>query len=162
MKKVINVFITVFLALFCCLVMLVSLGGYLGETNSLDYSKHKLVEPVLKEASVKEIGKEYNGLSEDGKTFYLLEVKVDNPSSAGIKGGYLYLRYDSYVYGYLSGVETVESDINFNEWDNHYYLMPGKESSILQVISVDDTCKKFDVVYYNYENENEQRLVVEL
>ncbi len=162
MKKIVKVLITIGLAIVSSIVMLLSYGFYLSEKNTIEFNKHLLVDPIIKEARVHEIGKEFNGQTQENKTYYLLEFTVENQSSAGMDAGNLLIYYDAYQYGSAASVQTVEADINFSDWENYYYLIPQNESTVFEVISVDDGCEKFDIVYHNYKKETEQRLAVEL
>lgn len=162
MKQTGKTILTIFVVLICCFVCFLSFGYYLSKTKYLSYDSARLVDLVIKDVSAEELGKEYEGRSEEGKTYYMLEITIDNPSNCGRDGYSFYLTYDTYAYENYSIVDTIEDDISYRSWENGYYLPPGKESTVYEIICVDDACKKLDVIYRNYEIKKEQRVAVDL
>lgn len=164
MKQAVKIVITVMVAICSGFVCLLAIGYYTGETSYLEYDIESLIEPVLLEAEVSDLPEEYVIENrEEGRNLYLLAVTFDNPSNCGLEGYQINLRYEASDSGETYWIrEEGENFSTYRNWENGYYLPAGKQTTFYAVVSVNDGCEKFDVIYYNYQTKSEQRVPVEL
>lgn len=162
MKQAIKVTITALVVFFCSFVCILSLGFFIAGTNDIRYVAEKMVDPIIRNVSVKELGKEYKGQTMENCSYYLLSITMDNQNNNYGKVAYdINIRYeqvDDLNYYY---VEELEDEISFSNIDNNYYLPPGKELVIYEVICLEDGCPKLELVYKNYEMDTEQRVTID-
>lgn len=162
MKQAVKTILTIFFAIFCLLAAIFSFGYYLSETDYMEYEAERMIDPIIKEVKAHEIGKTYNGESEEGYTYYRLDITMENPGNYGKDGLDFYFNYNMDAYEDYYYVRRVDGDISFTHWDNDYYMPPAKETTIFEVVKVEDGCERFDLVYYNYQTELEQKIPVDL
>lgn len=162
MKRAVKLIITILVVIFCAFVCLFSFGYFAAETEYISYDAERMVDPVIKNVSVKELGKEYNGQTMENCSYYLLSVTMDNQNNNYGKVAYdISFRYEQVDDENYYYVEEIEDDISFGNIDNNYYLPPGKEHVIYEIICVEDGCPKLDLVYRNYEMDTKQRVTIE-
>lgn len=162
MNQTIKTIITVLVAVGSCFVCLLSAGIFISETDSLKYDIERLVNPVMTDARVNYLGESCEGRTEEGCSYYLLTVTLDNQYNYGREESGIYFVYDSYS-GDQGGyrISEVSDDFLLNSLNEGYYYPAGKASVYRRILCIENGCREFDIIYSNYYTDEEQRLHVD-
>lgn len=162
MNQVIKIIITIFVAVASVFTILLSFGMFLSQAEYLHYDLEYMIDPVLVDADIEYLGETYQGMEEEGSSYYLLTVSMDNQSNYGREDYGLSFRYSSDVEDEYFWIREVYIDSDIQRTNSGRYLPAGKKSKIQRIICVEDGCKAFDVIFTNYRTDKEQKVHVEL
>ncbi len=162
MKQSGKTILTVLIAVVCVVLCVIFYSYYQSKASRFSYWEIEGQGPEITEVSAKKLGKEYKGKSQDGKTYYQLTMKIKNQSNYGRDSNSIYVSYDAYEYLHYGMVEVIEDTLSFSSSDSNYYLPPGKEAEVFEIICVEDSCKKINVLYWLLNEAEEQRIPVDL
>ncbi len=162
MKIFLKNFLTVIICIACAFTCVIFFVIYLIQIDELNYSPYKMTDPKLTEVTAISLGKDYEGMSYEGMSTYLLKIKVENDSAIGIDTTNIHLLYDVDAYGDYSYIITGDAAFEFGRWDRNYYIRPGETCTLLRLIAIDDGCEKFDLILRDFEYEDKQTVTVNL
>ena len=119
--RVVKIIITVFVAIISIFISLLSFAILFSETDYLKYEAMGNTDPVITTAEIAYLGNEYNGESEEGYSYYQLNLMIENNSNYNYDTNTVLLHYDSSTY-----------DDNDSK---HYSVLPIKE----EIFGFDET-----------------------
>lgn len=161
MKQAIKVIITVAVALVCCFVMLASIGYFIYQQDSTKYDVDNATMAVLGDVQVEELGKTYQGYSQEGAAYYLISISLENPGNAPKEDYSLYFSFlDDEGYSYNRVVEINQSGEYISS--GNVVIPAGMTGVVNRVLRIDDDCKSFTIKYRSYITEQEQTVEVNL
>ncbi|MDO4303493.1 MAG: hypothetical protein Q4D94_06210 [Bacillota bacterium] len=161
MKQAIKVIITVAVALASCFVVLFSFGYFFYEQDNTRYEASEMAMAEILDVQLKELGKSYQGNSEEGTSYYMISVLAKNPGNSQKNDYELSFSYiDDEGYTYNKVMEMNRSNSYYNNGNG--VLPAGMTGVINRVLQIDDDCKSFTLRYRSYVTEEEQEIEINL
>lgn len=165
MKQVIKIIITVLVATVCCFISLMAIFICYQEIDFLNYSLTNEYMPVILEVETEYIGKEYAGDSQDGYSYYRVYLTLENKSNYGKNGSEIQIKYDTNTY--TGNGEQIYNIIRaskdyFGKYDDTAYFPAGSVGTYCEVVCIEDGCKGFEIYLFNYENDENHGIIVDL
>ncbi len=159
MKQAVKVIITVAVALVCCFVVIFSFGYFYYEQDMTGYQIGQMVPAELLDVQLKELGPAYQGYEQEGTSYYMLMVTMNNPANSQKEDYEVYFSYqDDAGRSFGKVVEVGETYPN----DGSIVVPAGMTGVISRVLQIDDDCKSFTLKYRNYVTEEEQEIEITL
>lgn len=162
--RVVKIIITVFVAIISIFISLLSFAILFSETDYLKYEAMGNTDPVITTAEIAYLGNEYNGESEEGYSYYQLNLMIENNSNYNYDTNTVLLHYDSSAYDdndskHYSVLPIKEEIFGFDETN---CIPAGKEATCTKVLCIEDGCHGFLVTYHNYRTDKEQIIAIDL
>lgn len=162
MKQIFKIMITVFVSLMSCLVMIACIYHGYNELKYLKYELQDMIYPQLVSAEAEYLGKSYHQEAKENASYYKIKIRMKNDSNYTKKCSNIYFRMQSAeddTYYWITDITETSA-----YYDNSGCLPAGKEGVVSRIISVEDGCRSFYLIYgaFDAKEKDKQKLLVNL
>lgn len=157
MNRIWKTIITVLAVAGSCFVCLISAAVYFMETGFLEYDINGMVEPEIVDAQITCLGDSFQGKTQEGYSYYLLTIEMNNETIVGWNDYGVYYSYEpptSEDYYYVR--EVYDEDMYYSQGYGYYYPA-GKKVMVQRVLCIKDGCQGFDLRFGSIYDEVEHK-----